>query len=355
MVEAGRATTPELLWHKRRRREMLRAHPEIAKLFGPTAVTHALTVAAVVAHAAIALLLARVSLPWAILAAYGIGVWLSGALGSAAHEYGHRLVRGPRWLAWSMARLTTTMTWLYGSTFFYHLHMGHHRSQASTRKNEFDEFIDNEGWRAFRFLSLPATGRPTWHRAAARFMRSQWQIVHSTIMSTLVKIPIILGYVVWSRLRGRPVRPAARDAAIDSMLKLAASAGLFAAGGWNAVLYVFFSDLFLRGVLANPYFAWWISQHHMGAFFSPDEFVATGSVHGRIYNFINTNASKHCEHHDFPQIPWNRLAKLAEIAPEYYRHVPPDRTWYNVIWHYYWRTDLTYAYGYHPLRMPFGP
>jgi fatty acid desaturase len=88
----------------------------------------------------------------------------------------------------------------------------------------------------------------------------------------------------------------------------------------------------------------------MGGFFSPNEYVATGGVYGSVYNLLNTNGAKHCEHHDFPQVPWHRLPSISRIAPEFYRHVSPERTWSNVVWNYYWRTDLTFAYAHHPLH-----
>jgi sphingolipid delta-4 desaturase len=348
-AHAVNAATRELRWHKRRRHEMLQAHPEIAALFGPTALTHALAVGALVVHVALAVACSRLPLVWTVLAAYGAGAWFSGVLGSAAHEYGHRLVRGPRWLAWFMSRLTTAMTALPFSSFFYHLHWGHHHSQGSQKTNEWGEFVDNEGWKRFTFLTLPATGRPSIARSAQRFVRSQWQILSSTFLTTAVTTGAALGAVAWRGLRREAIRPVLRDVAIDSALRLTTFACLFAVAGWHALVYVWCSDLFLRGLLAHPYLAWWASQHHMGGFFSPNEYVATGGVYGSVYNLLNTNGAKHCEHHDFPQVPWHRLPSITRIAPEFYRHVSPERTWSNVVWNYYWRTDLTFAYAHHPL------
>jgi sphingolipid 4-desaturase/C4-monooxygenase len=350
VAQAANAETPELLWHKRRRQAMLRVHPEIRELFGPTAATHLMAVGAVAAHVVVAVASARASAMWAVLAAYVAGAWLCGAQGSAAHEYGHRLVRGPRWLAWLMVRLCTTTTASFVSTFFYHRHWGHHHSQGSQKKNESHEFVDHEGWNEFVFLTLPASGRPGLWCAVRRFVRSQWQIASSTFRATVVTIVGSILLVLWSLLRREPIRPVVRDAAIDSALKLGCQALLFSVAGWPALLYVACSAFFVRGFLAHPYLAWWLAQHHLGAFFSPHEYVATGSVHGPVFNLLTTNGGKHCEHHDFPQVPWHRLPAIAKIAPEYYRHVPPERTWWNLVWNYYWRTDLTFAYGYHPLR-----
>ena len=58
------------------------------------AITLVCGLGAVAAHVVLALASARASAPWVVMVAYLAGAWLCGAMGSAAHEYGHRLVRG---------------------------------------------------------------------------------------------------------------------------------------------------------------------------------------------------------------------------------------------------------------------
>lgn len=35
----------------------------------------------------------------------------------------------------------------------------------------------------------------------------------------------------------------------------------------------------------------------------------------------------HNEHHDFPSIPWTRLAALRALAPEFYDNIPSHPSW----------------------------
>lgn len=39
----------------------------------------------------------------------------------------------------------------------------------------------------------------------------------------------------------------------------------------------------------------------------------------------------HNEHHDFPSIPWTRLAALRALAPEFYDSIPSHPSWPMVI------------------------
>ena len=46
------------------------------------------------------------------------------------------------------------------------------------------------------------------------------------------------------------------------------------------------------------------------------------------------NLNLHCEHHDFPTIPWHRLHRVRQIAPEFYDSLATCDSWVAIQWRY---------------------
>ena len=63
----------------------------------------------------------------------------------------------------------------------------------------------------------------------------------------------------------------------------------------------------------HPLGARWIQEHY-----TLDTGQETRSYYGPI-NILSLNVGYHNEHHDLPSVPWNRLPKLTDAAPEFYR------------------------------------
>jgi fatty acid desaturase len=50
------------------------------------------------------------------------------------------------------------------------------------------------------------------------------------------------------------------------------------------------------------------------------ECIPTSSTYaGTWYSLFTLGTNYHCEHHDFPSVPFHRLHEIRKIAPEYYR------------------------------------
>ena len=103
--------------------------------------------------------------------------------------------------------------------------------------------------------------------------------------------------------------------------------------GPNALLYLFFSFWFSVGGL-HPLSARWLQEHFA---FGPDQ--GTFDYYGPL-NTLALNIGYHNEHHDFHEIPWNRLPELKAMAPEFYDDLRCHRSWVGAARHLHLRSDL---------------
>ena len=105
-----------------------------------------------------------------------------------------------------------------------------------------------------------------------------------------------------------------RWAVVYPTLSILMTIGLFAAGGWKAVVFLLASQLFATGFLHPHNFGIILSNSH---FHGSSAYQPSSSLYGWS-NWLYFNFGLHLEHHDLMGIPWSRLGRLREIAPEFY-------------------------------------
>ncbi|KEG11029.1 putative fatty acid desaturase, putative,sphingolipid delta 4 desaturase [Trypanosoma grayi] len=91
-------------------------------------------------------------------------------------------------------------------------------------------------------------------------------------------------------------------------------------GGWSLLYFV--ACIFL-GASWHPFAGHFISEHFI---FKGEGKQETFSYYGPL-NWLTWNAGYHVEHHDFPNIPWTRVHKLRQIAPEFYDGLLVTESW----------------------------
>ena len=101
-------------------------------------------------------------------------------------------------------------------------------------------------------------------------------------------------------------------------------ASLLLIGGWKTLLFLFFSET-LWSIPPHPASAMFVSNHPSATDEATGDCVPSMSTYaGRWYSLFTLGTNYHCEHHDFPMIPFHKLHELRQIAPEFYRSGSDD-------------------------------
>ena len=330
----GDSDKPDAVWHRDRAKQMIRNHPEIKSLFGNTPSTAFWCIA--FASAQIALSVGLSSQPWwaVLLVAWAIGSWIDVNLFQLAHECNHNLV----------FKKTTPNRWLFTFTTLPMFMSGHHAWWIEHHVHHNDlgakkDFITRRRTvflltRQHRYLLFFTEG-PIYRFCCALF--SPVGMPYALVMLVLQFFRSILGlgvYTFESLLRGKLAPgPKAlsiladehlisgyenyklkRWAVIYPSLSILMTVGLFTVGGWKAVVFLLVSQLFATGFLHPHNFGIILSNSH---FHGSSSYQPSSSLYGWS-NWLYFNFGLHLEHHDLMGIPWSRLGRLREIAPEFY-------------------------------------
>ncbi|OEU13894.1 hypothetical protein FRACYDRAFT_188442 [Fragilariopsis cylindrus CCMP1102] len=95
-------------------------------------------------------------------------------------------------------------------------------------------------------------------------------------------------------------------------------------GGWKSLLFLFLSET-LWSIPPHPSSAMFVSNHPSSIEEGTGDCIPSMSTYaGRWYSLFTLGTNFHCEHHDFPTIPFNKLHELRQIAPEFYRSGSDD-------------------------------
>jgi sphingolipid delta-4 desaturase len=286
--------------HAQRRREMLHKYPQIKQLYGPCARTKYICTLLVATQLGMAYLMRGA--PWwlLVLVAYAFGGVVNQALLLAIHELSHNLGFHKPWQNRLFAVLINLPVGVPVAETFRYYHLLHHVHQGE-QGTDTDLPTELEG----RLLTGP-----------------------------LRKLIWVLGQGFAYALRPlfvHPKRPTLGEA-LNLLLQLAFDALIFYFWGVKALVYLPVSSLIVMGL--HPVAGHYISEHYV--FRAGQE---TYSYYGPL-NRLTFNVGYHNEHHDFPYIPGSRLARLRQLAPEYYDHLLSYRSWTRVIWDYITRPEL---------------
>jgi len=286
--------------HAERRRLLLRAHPEIERLYGPCPRTKYLCTALVAVQLATAYLLRDASWWWILGVAYVFGGLVNQALLLAIHELSHNLAFKKPWHNRAFAVFINLPVGVPVAETFRYYHLLHHVHQG-------DERLD--------------TDLPT--EAEGRFARG-W--LRKTLWLS------VQGFAYALRpLFVHPKRPSGPELA-NLAVQLAFNVAIFYLWGGKALAYLPISSLIVMGL--HPIAGHYISEHYVFR-----EGQETYSYYGPL-NRLTFNVGYHNEHHDFPYIPGSRLPELRALAPEFYDPLLHHTSWTATLFQYITRPTL---------------
>lgn len=299
-LQAGFTWSSEREPHAQRRREMLQKYPQIKDLYGPCARTKYVCSLLVAVQLGTAYLLRGAPLWVIVLVAYLFGGVLNQALLLAIHELSHNLGFDKPWKNRLFALVINLPIGVPVAETFRYYHLLHHVHQG-------EEGIDTD---------LP-TG------LEARLLAGPVQ-----------KLLWVMGQGFAYALRPlfvHPKRPSTVELG-NLALQLGFNAVILHFWGVRALVYLPISSLIVMGL--HPVAGHYISEHYL--FRAGQE---TYSYYGPL-NRLTFNVGYHNEHHDFPYIPGSRLAKLRQMAPEYYDSLFHHSSWTSTLYQYITRSDL---------------
>lgn len=276
--------------HKTRNRAMLKAHgKEIKKLMGPDVLLVFLLSPFIMLQIYIGLHAAQMSW-WTLLAmAYVVGGTITHSTFLAIHEITHNLCFRSYLLNDIYAICVNLCVPGPYAMMFKSYHADHHRYLGW---DGVDVDIPSDLERHF-LSNLPG-----------KFFFLTFQVLFYAFRPPFVRRPAfhtmhVINYVV--------------QFSFDIVI-------IYFFGWWPLVYYIL--SVVLGGGW-HPLAGHFISEHFV---LKGDGEQETFSYYGPL-NVLMWNAGYHVEHHDFPNIPWTRIAKLNTIAPEFYCDLIRTDSW----------------------------
>jgi len=290
--------------HAERKRKILKAHPEVRALMGHEPLTKYIVLATVILQVFVAGYTRDWSWgPW-LAAVYCVGATANHSLFLAIHELAHgggaKSITGNRLIGF-LANGPITIAY---SITFKPYHMAHHRNQGV-------DGLDTDIPTALEAWCVTATATSYADHTLRKAVFMFCQIFAYALRPMIVKPDLV---------------PVDRWIVANWAVVLAFDAAVYAAFGRAAILYLLLSTFFAGSI--HPTAGHFIAEHYV-----MHGTAETYSYYGPL-NALTYNVGYHNEHHDFPSIPWSRLPRLREIAPEFYDHLPRCDSWPGTIARY---------------------
>ena len=299
--EAKRLEEPEFTWsytdepHATRRHEIVKAHPEVKKLFGHCPLTKYKVAGSVLLQLLSVHLLhdcESSAVYW--FCCYTLSGTVNHMMTLAMHELSHNL--GAKKPAHNrlLGILANLPLGLPASASFRRYHMEHHRFQGEV------------------VLDVDVPTRLEGEVFTTSTLKVLWCLLQPAFYS------LRPAYI-------NPKGPGEWEA-YNLAAQLTFDALVYNCYGFWGLTYLVLGTLFGMGV--HPVAGHFIAEHYV-----MNTGQETYSYYGPL-NWLTFNVGYHNEHHDFPFIAGTNLPKVRSLAPEFYDKVPHYHSWSKVILDY---------------------
>ena len=283
-------------WHRERRMNILKDHPEVKQLMGIEPLTKYLACTMTFLQLVTAIYSTTLTWPMYIASAYCIGATLMQTSFLFTHEITHNTVFKSITLNRLFAYIIQVPAVIAYHESFRYYHNSHH--QELTREHG-DPDVPSELEAKFT-----CTGK------LAKLFWLQTNLITYLIRPMFIKKMPITYYLC-----------------INWVVQLTFNVMFYIMYGSGPFLYLILSAFLAGGI--HPLAAHFITEHYNFPGMPNEQ--ETSSYYGPLNIFL-WNAGYHVEHHDFKSIPWTRLHRLREIAPEYYNNLFTFDSYVNTIY-----------------------
>ncbi|KXN81880.1 Dihydroceramide delta(4)-desaturase [Leucoagaricus sp. SymC.cos] len=274
----------------------MKKHPEVTKLMGYEPLTKYIVFGVVALQIAVGVLLAKYHVRWSsplfIVLAYVIGGTANHNLFLAIHEITHNLAFPRVWQNKTLAIFANLPIGIPYAAAFKKYHIEHHKFLGQ-------DGIDTDLPTNLELYLL--------NNVLGKVFFATFQILFYALRPTFVRAQTLTS---WHFL--------------NILAVLASDYAIYTLFGSTPLMYFLLSSFFAGSL--HPCAGHFIAEHYLW----DGQDQETYSYYG-WWNIVAYNVGYHNEHHDFPSIPWTRLPKLRELAPEYYDALPAHPSWPMVI------------------------
>jgi len=292
-----KVTSKKFVWseekepHFLRRKQILKAHPEVRELFTKDPLLLLKIGLPVALQLGTAVWISQYAWWWMVLVAFTIGSTLSHVLFLGIHELSHDLAFEKKPLNNWLAILANFPIVVPYAMAFKTYHLEHHWNQGK-------DGVDTD---------LPSDKEALIFRGF--FGKMIWminQILFYALRPMLVK----------------PIKPTSWHI-INFIVQIVFLATFIWFFGMLPILYLLLGVFFSGGL--HPISGHFIAEHYVF-----EEGQETYSYYG-FWNKITFNVGYHNEHHDFPNVPGANLPLLKNKAPEHYDSLKVHKSWSGVL------------------------